>query len=193
MKSVAKHNLFVLLLIVTVLAGGMQLKKKAFHEWLERDFEMWLYDLKGELTVYYGKHNFTCPEDISEFETWKSKPDSLKKECELVGNRNVYRLKDGKLQKIILRSVKTWKRFWPFGRGMTQVIIEQNRYGINNGKLVYYNSPPMIDYIPPKEIIELETPVPREFFVRQTLGKDAPSQEETLKDQAPTPNMANGV
>ena len=75
---------------------------------------------------------------------------------------------------------------------MTQVIIEQNRYGINNGKPVYYSSP-MIDSIPPKEIIELETPVPREFFVRQTLGKDAPSQEEALKDQVSTPDTANGA
>ena len=190
-ERVAKRNLFVLFILLAVLAG-MQLKNKAVHEWLERDFEMWLYDLKGEIGVYYHNHNSSCPEDISEFETWKSKPDSLKKECEFVGNRNVYRLKDGKLQKIILRSVKTWKCFWPFGRGMTQVMIEQNRYTINNGKLVYYSFL-MIDSIPPKEIIELETPVPREFFVRQTLGKDAPSQEETLKDQAPTLDMANGV
>ena len=191
MERVAKRNLFVLFILLAVLAG-MQLKNKAVHEWLERDFEMWLYDLKDELRVYYENHDSSCPEDISEFETWKSKSDSIKNECEFVGNRNVYRLKDGKLQKIILRSVKTWKRFWPFGRGMTQVIIERNDYGIINGKPVYY-SLPMIDSIPPKEIIELETPIPREFFVRQTFGKDAPSQEETLKDQAPTPNMANGV
>ena len=94
MERVAKRNLFVLFILLAVLAG-MQLKNKAVHEWLERDFEMWLYDLKDELRVYYENHDSSCPEDMSEFETWKSKSDSIKKECEFVVNIKVYRLKDG--------------------------------------------------------------------------------------------------
>ena len=190
MKKITKCILFVVLLLALGCVGGFQLVKKVVYEQIERDLSMKFYDLKDEIGEYYRSHNYECPEDISEFET--SESDLIKSECEFVGNRNVYRLKDGELQRIILQSFRTWKRNWPFGKGKIQTLIERYRITFVNHKRVLIITLEFDD-VPPEEIVELETTIPREFFVRQTLGKDAPSQEEALKDQAPTPDMANGA
>ncbi|MBP5621469.1 MAG: hypothetical protein J6X44_05585 [Thermoguttaceae bacterium] len=192
MKKITKCILFVVLLLALGCVGGFQLVKKVAYEQIERDLSMRLYDLKDEIGEYYRNHNYECPEDISEFESWRSETDSIKNECEFVGNRNVYRLKDGELQRIILQSVRTWKRNWPFGKGKIQALIERYRLTFVNDKRMLIITLGFDD-VPPEEIVELETQVPREFFVNQTLGKDAPSQDESLKEQTATPETANGA
>ncbi len=190
MKKITKCILFVVFLLALGCVGGFQLVKKVAYEQMERDLSMKFYDLKDEIGEYYRNHNYECPEDISEFET--SESDLIKSECEFVGNRNVYRLKDGELQRIILQSVRTWKRNWPFGKGKIQALIERYRITFVNHKRMLIITLGFDD-VPPEEIVELETMIPKEFFVRQTSGKDASSQEEAQDVGIAVPDTANGV
>ena len=164
----------------------MRLLKKVAYERIERSLSLRLYPLKDDMRDYYQK-NKAYPTDISEFENWKSLPASIRDECEFVGNKNVYRLEKGKLLKVHLRAVRPWKNNWPFGEETIQVLTEKNDRAYANGKRVLF-SDLLFANVPPENIVELETPIPQEFFIRQVFGKDVLLEEETrreARDSAP--------
>ena len=169
----------VLFLVLCVVAGGRLIIQKFIYEEFERAGVSTLHDVKKEFNNYYARNGFVYPTDISELESWKSTRESVRDECEFVGNKNVYLLRDGKLFKIYLRTFVPRKSHWFFGEATVTVLVESpyggnGTYDFQHKRRTHYLA--LCD-VPPDSMIELETPLPETIFVRQLLGKD-PSDVE---------------